>query len=208
MTGGATTGMAGALARILSPKASTNKNVKVLLEEGINPTPGQIMGGTAQRIEDKLTSMPIVGDAITSARRRAVEDLNRAAYRRALDPIEEKVSSEVGREGVRHVSRQLSDAYTTLLPNLKFRADNQFKTEINQLHRMAHTLPKAEVQAFKTILREKVLRHLTPQGHASGESIKTVESELGRLSSGYRGDASFDKRQLACSALTLNMLGN
>ncbi|BBE09789.1 Lytic transglycosylase, catalytic [Mycoavidus cysteinexigens] len=196
MTGGATTGVAGALARILSPKASTNKNVQLLLKEGVTPTPGQVMGGTAQRIEDKLTSVPIVGDAITSARRRAVEDLNRAAYHRTLDPIEEKVSSEVGREGVRHVSRQLSDAYNKLLPNLKFRADNQFKTEINQLQCMAQTLPKAEAQAFKTILREKVLRHLTPQGHATGDSIKVVESELGRLSSGYRGDPSFDKREL------------
>ncbi|MCX8566899.1 MAG: hypothetical protein ON057_001626 [Glomeribacter sp. 1016415] len=112
-------------------RVSTNKNVKVLLEEGITPTPGQIMGGTAQRIEDKLTSVPIVGDAITSARRRAVKDLNRAAYHQALDPIEKNIPNEVGREGVDTVSRQLSDACNKLLPNLKFRADSQFKTEVN-----------------------------------------------------------------------------
>ncbi|BBE09545.1 Lytic transglycosylase, catalytic [Mycoavidus cysteinexigens] len=105
-------------------RVSTNKNVKVLLEEGITPTPGQIMGGTAQRIEDKLTSVLIVGDAITSARRRAVEDLNRAAYHQALDPIEKNIPNEVGREGVDTVSRQLSDACNKLLPNLKFRADS------------------------------------------------------------------------------------
>ncbi|MCX8567008.1 MAG: hypothetical protein ON057_001735 [Glomeribacter sp. 1016415] len=169
-----------------------NKNVKVLLEEGISPTPEQIMGGMAQRIEDKLTSVPIVCDAITSARRRAVEDLN-PAYHRALDPIEKNIPNEVGREGVNAVSRQLSDAYNKLLPNLKFRADSQFT---NKLKRMAQALPKAEARAFKKILHGKMLRYLTPQGHASGESIKVVESELSRLSSGYRGDSSFDKRQL------------
>ncbi|PTN50654.1 hypothetical protein DAI43_15550 [Achromobacter xylosoxidans] len=72
-------GLVGAAAgRLLSPGAARNPQIQTLLDEGVTPTPGQLMGGVARTVEDKAMSVPIVGDAIRAARTRGVEDFNRA----------------------------------------------------------------------------------------------------------------------------------
>src|SRR5690606_13355534 len=43
--GGAAAGLGNALSRLISPRASTNPQVQTLLDEGVTPTPGQILGG-------------------------------------------------------------------------------------------------------------------------------------------------------------------
>jgi hypothetical protein len=184
----------GALSRVIQPK--TSPQVKTLLSEGVTPTPGQILGGMAGRAEEKLTSVPLLGDAITSAKQKSIEELNKAAYARALKPIGGKVPDEVGRTGVASVSDQLSSAYNTLLPKLSFKADGQFAADLSKIQQMAATFPPAEARQFQQALRDRVIGKLTPQGLASGETIKAIESELGKMAKGYRGDQSFDKRQL------------
>jgi hypothetical protein len=65
----------GGAARVISPE--TNPNVKLLMKEGVTPTPGQIVGGWFNDLEEKFSSIPGVGDAIKSARRRASLDCSR-----------------------------------------------------------------------------------------------------------------------------------
>lgn len=199
---GATVGAAaapilGGLARMVQPQ--TRPEAAALMREGVTPTPGQILGGPFQAAESKLESLPILGDAITSARRAGIDDLNRAAMGRAMNPIGQQAPKEVGREGVAKVSAALSDAYNNLLPKLSFRADQQFAAEFNNVRAMAASLPQAEADQFERILQTQVIGKLTPQGNASGETIKQVESELGRLVRGYKGDPSFDKRQIGAA---------
>ena len=67
---------------MISPQ--TSKEVKTLMDQGVTPTAGQILGGRLQSVEDRLMSVPLLGDAITTGRKRASEELNRAAYARAL----------------------------------------------------------------------------------------------------------------------------
>jgi hypothetical protein len=186
--------VSGAIARVIRPK--TSPDVKVLMDEGVTPTVGQTLGGWAARLEDKARSIPILGDAITWAQRGAVEDLNRAAYGRALKPIGGTVPKDVGREGVDEVYRQLSDAYGKLLPRLSFKADQTFAQELGTLREMASQLPESQARRFEQILRNGVIGKFTPQGNASGETVKAVESELGRLERGYSKDPSIDQRLL------------
>jgi hypothetical protein len=185
------------VANAVSPRV--RPDVRALLDEGVTPTPGQIIGGIAQRTEDKLTSVPILGDSIKYAQRKAIEDMNRAVYARALNPIGGKVPETVGREAVDDVATQLSGAYDKLLPKLSFKADPVFSQELSTVTQMAQQLPTEQAGRFQNILREQLIGKLTPQGNASGETIKAVESELGRLANGYRGDASFDNRQLGAA---------
>lgn len=192
--GGAIPLVTAAAGRIVSPKSSPQ--VKGLLEEGITPTPGQMLGGAFQTTEDKLTSVPVLGDAITSARRKGLDELNRAAYKRALDPIGGTVPKEVGREGVAAVREQISNAYDALLPNVMFKADQQFSADVNKLTSMASALPDEQASRFQKVLRDQLIKKLSPQGTMDGETLKGVESEIGRIARGLKGDASFDNRQL------------
>jgi hypothetical protein len=182
------------VARVIRP--NTSQNVRGLLQEGITPTPGQILGGRFQTAEDKLTSIPILGDAISSARSKSIDELNRAGYNRALAPIAGTTPREVGREGVSSVRTQLSDAYDNLLPNISFRPDQQFVAEFQNVQRMAQQLPPAQAQRFEQVIRDQVAGKMTPAGLMNGAQLKEVESDLGRLVRGYQGDQAIDNRLL------------
>lgn len=193
--GAALSGAGNALSRIISPRASTNSQLQLLMDEGVTPTPGQILGGQVQRAEDKAMSIPIVGDAIRSARSRAIEEFNEAALNRALAPIGQTVN-RVGREGVDDVGRAIGNAYDDLMPRLNFRADNQFAQELGTLQQMTQTLPPAQAAQFESIVRNQVVGRLTPQGGATGQNFKAIESELGRLGNSYRSSAVAGEREL------------
>lgn len=180
-------------AALISP--NVRPDVARLIKEGITPTPGQILGGRMQVAEDKLTSIPILGDAITSSRKKGLDEFNRAALSRALKPIGEKVD-DIGRLGIEGVREKLGKAYDDLLPNLTFKADPKFSADLTNIRTMANSLPPQQSQQFEKVLREQVIGKMTRQGLMSGERLKEVESQLGRLAKGYAGDANFDNRQL------------
>lgn len=186
-----------ALARVANPQ--TRQAVLDLMHEGITPTPGQILGGRWQVFEDKLTSVPILGDAISSSRRTGLDELNTAAYRRSLEPIGGTMPNGVGREAVADIRNQISDAYDNLLPNVHFRADNQFSGDIQQLRAMAANLPPEQSARFERVLRNQVIGKMTPQGTMDGQTLKGIEGDLGTLASGLGRDQLFDNRQLGAA---------
>lgn len=197
--------VAGAgLARIIKPK--TSPEAAKLLDEGVTPTPGQILGGRWQVAEDKLTSLPIVGDAISSARRTSLDEFNKAAYKRALDPIGGKVPKDVGRDGVAAVREQIGKAYDDLLPKVSFKADDEFVQGMNNLRTLAGELPEQQAKQFEKIVATHLQGKMTPQGLMNGARLKEVESELGRLAKGYKSDAGFDNRQLGNAVSELQNL--
>lgn len=185
LTGGATNRLTAGLGRALAPRNSPN--VTALLNEGVTPTPGQALGGIANRIEERAMSLPIVGDAIRGGRMSAETQLNKAALQRAVAPIGENVST-VGREGLSEVSNKLSAAYNDVLPHVTFTADAPFRAQMQNLDQMAQSLPGNAVQDLRKVVRTHVVDRLNPQtGMMDGVSLKQAESELGRISRTYRG---------------------
>lgn len=192
--GGLLAAGAGAASRLVKPKSSPE--VQALLKEGITPTPGQMLGDVAQSVEDKMTSIPLLGDAITSARKKGINELNTAVYKRVLDPIGGVVPKTVGREAVADIADQISGAYDNLLPKVTFRADAKFSQDITKLQQMAASLPNDQANRFEKILRETVIKKFGPKGTMDGQALKGLESELGELATGLRRDALYDNRQL------------
>lgn len=194
-------GISSAAGRVISPRS--NEYARALLAEGVTPTPGQLLGGMAARTEDKLTSVPLLGDMIRNAQGRALEDFNRAAYARALRSINETPSGLVGREGVQEVRNILGNAYNDLLPRLQFRADRQFSDEINNLSSMANNgnIPPEIARQFDNILRNEVFSRMTRQGSMDGRSFKELESSIGGLARGFRSSQNINERTIG-NALT------
>lgn len=196
VTGAAASGATEGIARVVKPQ--TSPYVKTLMDEGVTPTPGQIAGGGFRATEDKLMSIPLLGDLIASARGKSLNEFNRAAYRRALEPIGETADDlPIGREGINGVYQKLSKAYDDLMPFLSFKPDQQFAADVKTLRQMAKEgLEPQQYKVFEKALRDKVINRLTKQGNASGETIKEIESELGLMVRGYSKDPSFANRQL------------
>ncbi len=188
--GAAAGGAGSALASTLSPKV--RPEVQALMDQGITPTPGQILGGAAQRTEEKLTSLPVLGDMIVGAQKRGVEDFNRAAYARALESLNVKAPQQVGREGVEGVKDSISAAYNNLLPKLQFKADQQFSSELGNLSNMvanAQTNPNVAKQ-FNNVLQNDVLSRMSKNGSMDGQSFKDMESALTQSIKKYGGSSN------------------
>lgn len=197
VAGGAVPIVTNALARVISPAASVNPNVQALRAEGVRPTIGQTMGGMANRVEEKLTSVPVLGDAISHARRRAAEDVNRAAFNRALGPINQQLPRGMnGREAVQYADDAISAGYDRLLPRLTARADQAFQTELATLRQQVNTgaLDPRSARAFNRILQNDVLSKFGGQQAMTGETLKRVESDLGQQIARMHQSTDADQR--------------
>jgi hypothetical protein len=184
------------LARVISPK--TDAQAKALMDEGVTPTIGQILGGGWAKFEDKMTGIPVLGEFIKNSQHRAVDDFNRAAYNRALEPIGQQSSANVGHAGVAEVRDALKDAYNTLLPKMNFRGDSQFSQEVGNLSSMVNNgnVPEKIGRQFDSIVRNDVFSHLTPAGTMDGQTFKMVEEKLTKNVKLFSGSQDPDQRIL------------
>jgi len=166
-------------AAMVSP--TVDPSVRALMNEGVTPTTGQILGGGYKRFEEGLTSIPVIGDYIKSAQGRAVEQLSTAAFNRALKPIGASLpSGTTGREAVQFVSDKLDDAYGKLLPKMTVVQDTPFQTEIANLRNMVDggAINQASKDFFNKWIDGNVLNKFQGQGAITGQTLKQVQSDL------------------------------
>ena len=210
--GGAVAAMpiAALAAKLAAPKATTDPNIQKLLSEDVRLTPGQMAGGALRSTENKATSIPLVGDMILNRQRAGVEDLNRAALNRALSPVGEKLPKgiDIGREGVAHVQDTLSRKYGEVLdrmPDIKL--DRQFIQDTTALNQAAQMLPADLTKVVNSYIQERIVPRMRPipagpwGGPATaaldGQTMKTIDSELGQLAKSYGSSSDAGQRELA-----------
>lgn len=177
-----------------------------LAQAGVQMTPGQILGGAWQRTEDKLTSVPVLGDMIKNAQQRSVQSFNRSAYNSALEPIGQTVPNNVGTgsAGVDYVRRQIGDVYNSLTPRANFVADQNFGNDLAGIRaNLAQNAPGA-LQQFDNIVENQVTNKL--QGNAlTGQQWGNTRSTISGIARNQRlGNATPDNRVLADSLDELN----
>lgn len=167
------------VSRLVSPRASqAGSPVKMLQAEGVQLTPGQALGGALMRTEDKLMSVPLLGDAIRSARTRANEQLNRAVYNRVLEPIG-KTTTKIGREAVDDVSSMVSQSYDDVLAKVQFVPDRQFANDILNIKNIARGLPDDAINYLDETIQREVIGPLTKGRSIDGQTFKLIEEQLG-----------------------------
>jgi len=195
VTGAGTNLALGAISRAVAPKI--NPDVQTLLDAGVTPTPGQIVGGAANRLEQAATSVPVLGDVIKNAQRRTVDQFNTAAVNRSLEPIGESLPQGVsGREAIDFASQKLGNAYDAVVNKIgSVKPDNQFLNDLANLQGMTTNLPKSSSDQFSRIVDAEILDRFK-NGQITGEALKAAESNLGSLARGYGKSADFDQRQL------------
>lgn len=198
ISGGVVPAATGALARVVSPAASINPNVQMLRQAGVTPTMGQATGGLLNSIEQKLTSAPVVGDAISASRRTAVEEFNRAAINRALAPIQARTTA-VGHDAVREAGDAIGQALNTARASLgNFQVDQQAAQQLQTLRQMANQLPRKEQRAFNEMWNT-FQGELTPQGHLLQDSYQRLRETLGKRASDFGGSTDAYQRQVGAA---------
>ena len=204
--GAALTPVTHGLGRMIMPKAAKNPDVNLLKDAGVKPTIGQALGGAANRAEEKLTSMPILGDAISSARNSAKNQFNKAAINRALAPIGKEID-DIGHSGIDKASRLISEAYDDALNGLKgVSLDKTGVSEIQSLNTLANGLPKTQANQFSKYFKDNVLKRMSPSNGMAAETFKRVESELGQKASRYKASSIAGEKDLGDAFLELQRI--
>lgn len=193
-TGGGTSALIGGAARAISPRVSAD--VRTLIDNGITPTPGQILGGGFKRAEEAATSVPVLGDMIKNAQRRAIGDMNTAAVNRALSPIGDTLPDGLtGRKAIEYASQKLSDAYDSVLNKIgAVRPDQQFSQDIQSLGALTQNLQDGGAQ-FQRVVNNEILGRIDQNGVMTSDGLKAAESNLGGLARGYMKSPDYDLRQ-------------
>jgi hypothetical protein len=209
---GVVRGVGNVLAPVVAPA------VRRLSQAGVSMTPGQmfgqngVIGGTLKSVEDRAAGLPIIGDAIQSARRAGVEDLNRAAVSKALEPIAEEVppNTPPGRSLIDWAQSKLDEAYDKGLSGISLTPDADFQTGMqnisgqignltsDQADEVTSVMKRAlgpfgsdpingsQLQAIKRGLNDKIYayrRSPEPRNHDIADTLETVRDEFMGLAS-------------------------
>lgn len=180
MVGGAVgAGVGNAVGRMLSPRV--RPQVRTLDDANVRMTPGQILGGTAQSIEDKAMSFPVLGDAIRAGRAQSVEDLNRAAGQRVAANVGQQLPADqpIGREMVAGLQQMYRQAYDDATAQLGvMRPDQQFQRDV------ANNLMRLNTPAQRAAFQDAFQNHLMPMlrnGEITPDIYKQIDSSLGTM---------------------------
>jgi hypothetical protein len=181
--GGALGAAGGAVGRtvggLLAPAERPNQ--AALRAAGVDMTPGMMIGGMAQRMEDKATSIPFFGDAINNARAATDESLIRAVARKVLEPLGRNVDdAPMAQRGVLNaVEGTISKAYDDALARVKPTGPDQtFADGINKISN--EFLTPSSLSDFTRLMRDRVMSRFQG-GPIDGRTFKDIDSELGSM---------------------------
>lgn len=184
------------------PEGKYAESVKALQKEGVDLTLGQTHGGVVRRAEEAHKSNPLIGHAIREAENRSIQTFNRATYNRVLANIGEKFEGdEIGRAGIKQVGDKLDKAYESIKPKLALKPDDQFIKDMADTRTEASEMPDAQEKQFETILNNRLLKRVGPEGSIDGATFKQIESEIGHLAAVYKSSGDAAHRELG-SALS------
>lgn len=152
-----------------------------LAQKGIPLTVGRILGDRASKIEDSLTSAPLIGDFVRNAQRRSLEGANRAAFEDTLAHIGETLPKEinVGRDAYNYTKQTLSDAYDDVLSPLLLTKDAPWTAALGATKASLAKIgnPSVRKEALDTIKTE-VLARFDKAGKMTGEEMKAAQEAL------------------------------
>lgn len=161
---------AGAARRFAEPSAARR-----LSRQGVDLTPGQMAGGTLRRIEDGLTSLPIMGDSIRNAQRRGLETFDNVATNTAIEPIGVRIADTGGRQGVRSADDAISQAYNDALQGVVVARDATADAALANARRADRITPDMH-RNLNAILDNTLAAF--DGGPVDGQAWKEVDSQL------------------------------
>jgi hypothetical protein len=194
--------------------------LKTLIDAGVRVTPGQaaraasLGGGPIARtaagalaaVEDKATSLPVVGDIITANRARGSEQFVRGAIGKVMSALGRELPEDVptGHAAVLHAKQALKEAYTSALGQMVMVPDHQLLTEVNNLgQKLADgALDEPHTKRFEQVVRNIVQRRMGAKG-MTGENLKATISELGNKAAKFKGSVIGAEREYGDALMDL-----
>ncbi|MEW8540150.1 MAG: hypothetical protein AB2565_13450 [Candidatus Thiodiazotropha endolucinida] len=159
-------------------------DAKRLIDQGVYPPVGGLLGDHAKRVEDILRSMPGGGNFIKNAYLEATDEFNEAAVNQVLGKVGERMVREApGHAQIEALENRLSERYEALMPHLHGRLDWPFQQALMAIQQKAgRELPPDELKLFNNFLEHDVLWRFGEHGGIGGHKLKEVDTALGQQS--------------------------
>lgn len=161
-----------------------NEAVRALADRGIPLTPGQIvgqgglLGRAAKGIEDKLESVPLLGDAIRKRRLEGYEAMNQAAFTDALQPVGGKTAA-IAEPGVEQAFDATTAAYRQALDGVTVNGNQQsFANALTAAINRGRNLPGETAENFDFVIREHVVPRFDLNGNITGSAFQDIRQAL------------------------------
>jgi hypothetical protein len=149
-----------------------NAAVDYLDAAGVPMTGGQILGGTTKAIEDKLTSIPFVGDIIKNRRAEGYNAFNQAAFNEAGNPINATVNG-IGDAGLHNLDQATSQAYGNALDGVNVNGnDPAFIGDMQNVVGRAQNLPEPMAGNADFTLRTRIGQGFDNAGNMTGNDFQ------------------------------------
>ena len=160
---------------------------EALMEQGVQPTAGQGLGGMWNVLEQRLQNTPWIGGKIKAARDRAIDDVNVAAVRNASPEAAAALKAQ-GREGfgdeaVKEALDSIQGQYHQALGMLPPKINIEHTPIIDAALQAGGNLPLSKQKDFYNYVESKLLMR---PGEMTPELAKQIESDLGKEARRYR----------------------
>lgn len=167
---------------------------RALINEGVKLTPGQMIGGAAKRVEDSLSSIPIVGSAIRKGQNRSLDTYANAAANRVLGELGMALPKGVktAREGLTYAQDAVSNAYNSTLSQMKFAPDAQLKADVSTIFKKYAPKLGKNAEELEAFIQDGIAGKLG--AGATGQVGHEIQSDLGKQATGLmRKDLQSDR---------------
>lgn len=179
----------------------TDAGQQILNRAGVQMTPGQVLGGAAKSVEDRLAGLPFVGDAIVRRWQEGMQTFDKAAFDEMLEPIGGSTNGVIGALGVEAGQAARSKAYRDALDDVNLTADDVFEQEIRQALTQAGQLPDPMRANAETSLGMRI-------GNVIGEGGELSGRDFQQSLRGLRRDAkSFESQPFGYDAAQVTRAG-
>ena len=183
------------IGRVISPNASRNPDLKKLRDAGVRPTVGQTLGGRWNAAEEKLTSMPLVGDMIANRRGAVLRDFNKAVINDVGESIGAKASG-VGTEAIAEMSEHASKAQEAARNALgAFQIDDVAAKELANIASMAQSIPDNRAKKSVFDMLNLVKNQASDIGVILPEGYRDLHSKLAASASDLTGSTDDYQKQ-------------
>ncbi len=167
------------LSRVVAPKAATNPDVQALRGSGVTPSVGQTLGGMTNRMEQKAQSIPILGDAITSARASGRDQFNNVLINDIVKRVSPEKIEGSGRPAINKAQKIVSNAYEDALKSIKgVTLDSAAQSKISGLNRLSTGLSNDMQRHYQKFMQDRINPMISPAGGMQAHTFKNVISEL------------------------------
>lgn len=193
--GGAVAGrvLTRAMARLARPAGELGAEAKTLVDAGIKPTFGQVMGGGVKRAEDAATNIPVIGGLITKRRQEAQTAFQQATRAAALPPgaTREAVQS------VDQLGKAFNEAYEGVLQSTPFPKEAAAFDHLATVTRLAdeHAVTAGQVAQAERIVNN-AFKANTGGSELTAAPAHRIESILKSKAAHYKSSSDASQRDL------------